>query len=209
MTCIQPLAGNPGFAPVLRYLLPSVFCHASSNYFCFGRKPGQSSDILYRSLVKGYTLFFKCSVLKAYSLYESTSIQTDGLQLGTSVRWIPRLILQKKQWYDVLIWFFTSHQQSFSYIGTCLPGWGSNTRPFGLSRVKHSTTEPLRSPMVWWFLTQYKTINHFHRNLTSNILRQLRICGLTPHRILSWAFGWHGSTTIRRMTLRQIRYLIE
>ena len=59
-----------------------------------------------------------------------------------------------------LIWFFTSHQQSFSYIGTGLPGlkqywarinvscsrtttqwrrWGSNPRPFGLE----SSTLPL------------------------------------------------------------------
>ena len=65
-----------------------------------------------------------------------------------------------------LFWFFTSHQQSFSSIGTGLPGlnqylaWinvlaqGHNTvtpvrlEPATLrSRVKHSTTEPLRSPL--------------------------------------------------------------
>ena len=61
-----------------------------------------------------------------------------------------------------LIWFLTSHQQSFSYIGTGLPGlnqyqarinvscsrtttqwrrWGSNPRPFGLE----SSTLPLSS----------------------------------------------------------------
>ena len=62
--------------------------------------------------------------------------------------------------FACLIWFFTSHQQSFSYIGTVLPGlnqywarinvscsrtttqwrrWGSNPRPFGLE----SSTQPL------------------------------------------------------------------
>ena len=60
-----------------------------------------------------------------------------------------------------LVLFFTSHQQSFSYIGTCLPGLNYSTK-LGLmcpaqgydivtnmrlepaaprSRVKHSTTE--------------------------------------------------------------------
>ena len=63
-------------------------------------------------------------------------------------------------WFVCLIWFFTSHQQSFSYIGTGLPGlnqyearinvsssktttqwhrWGSNLRPFDLE----SSTLPL------------------------------------------------------------------
>ena len=63
--------------------------------------------------------------------------------------------------------FFTSHQQSFSYKGTGLPGLnqyqarinvlaqGHNTvTPVRLdpaaprSRVKHSTTEPLSSPSL-------------------------------------------------------------
>ena len=63
-----------------------------------------------------------------------------------------------------LIWFFTSHQQSFSYKGTGLPGLNQylarinvlaqghkavtlvRLEPAALrSRVKHSTTEPLRS----------------------------------------------------------------
>ena len=63
-----------------------------------------------------------------------------------------------------LIWFFTSHQQSFSYVGTVLPVWTSTKLGFmclaqrhnavtpvrleptaPLSRVKHSTTEPLGS----------------------------------------------------------------
>ena len=64
-------------------------------------------------------------------------------------------------WYVSLIWFFTSHQQYFSHIWTGLPGWTStkvgimflfkDTTPVKLgpvaprSRVKHSTTEPLRS----------------------------------------------------------------
>ena len=69
-----------------------------------------------------------------------------------------------------LFWFFTSHQQSFSYVGTDLPGlnqyWarinvscsrtqrsdaGDSVRlePAALrSRVKHSTSEPLRSQGV-------------------------------------------------------------
>ena len=67
-------------------------------------------------------------------------------------------------WSFCLIWFFTSHQQSFSYKGMGLPGLnqyyarinvlahGHNAvtlvrlKPEALrSRVKHSTTEPLHS----------------------------------------------------------------
>ena len=63
-----------------------------------------------------------------------------------------------------LIWFFTSHQQSFSYKGMVIPGLnqyqarinvfaqGHNAvKPVRLepaalrSQVEHSTTEPLRS----------------------------------------------------------------
>ena len=68
-------------------------------------------------------------------------------------KWVP-------YWFFLLIWFFTSHQQSFSYIGTSVPGfnqykarinvscsrtttqgrrWDSNPRPFGLE----SSTLPL------------------------------------------------------------------
>ena len=60
-----------------------------------------------------------------------------------------------------LIWFFTSHQQSFSYKGSqtssnlglmCLAQGHNAVMLLRLeptapqSRVKHSTTEPLRSP---------------------------------------------------------------
>ena len=74
-----------------------------------------------------------------------------------------------------LIWFFMSHQQSFSYKGTGLPGlmfllkdttkwrpWGSNPRPFGLE----SSTLPLGSHLLLSFrrcciahLEKVKSIN--------------------------------------------------
>ena len=64
---------------------------------------------------------------------------------------------QKKVLFVCWIWFFTSHQQYFSYVGTGLPGpelmclaQRHNTvrlEPAApRSRVKHSFTEPLRPP---------------------------------------------------------------
>ena len=91
--------------------------------------------------------------------------------------WIKFVHMQLGSFFVCLIWFFTSNQQSFSYIGTGLPGLnqylarinvpaqGHNTViPMRLepatpgSRVKHSTTEPLRSPASWVVLDVNKLL---------------------------------------------------
>ena len=82
-----------------------------------------------------------------------------------------------------LIWFFTSHQRSFSYIGTVLPGlnqyiarinvscsrtttqwrrWGSNPRPFGL---ESSTLPP----------SHCAATTHGHGKCLSNVLLRMGI----------------------------------
>ena len=74
------------------------------------------------------------------------------------------ILISERIYFVCLIRFFTSHQQSISYMGTGLPGLKylarinvlaqghSAVTPLRLepaalrSRVKNSTTEPLRSP---------------------------------------------------------------
>ena len=49
--------------------------------------------------------------------------------------------------YVCLIWFFTSHQQSFSYVGTGLPGWNQYTAKINVScsRTQCSDTGEART----------------------------------------------------------------
>ena len=95
---------------------------------------------------------------------------TDGERLLSTYTschensWFCRLLLKVLVNFVRLIWFFTSHQQYFSYVGTGLPNWTStkleimclakwhnaatlvrleSTAPG--SGVKHSTTLPLCS----------------------------------------------------------------
>ena len=95
--------------------------------------------------------------------------------------------------FACLIWFFTSHQQSFSYKGTGLPGLnqylarinvlaqGHNAlTPARLepvaprSRVKNSTTEPLRSHRIFVMYSMSKLGSNLFFMWTTRTLIRLR-----------------------------------